>query len=357
MGQVTVWRATWLVLGDGCGRERGSGAHLRFTGGGRRTKIGRLMSPIRTRKRDFCRSSDLTPDEIRHVLDSAQRMKVALAQGARPPLLPGKTLAMIFEKPSLRTRCTFEIGMVQLGGHATYLAPHEIGLGKRESIHDIGRNLERWFDIVMARTYAQATVDELAVHCRIPVINALSDIEHPCQAMADYLTLLERAGDLKGFHLTYIGDGNNVCHSLMQIGAALGVHVTVSSPHRYEPTREMARAATDMGRITGGSYTFEPDPRKAVARAQAVYTDVWASMGQEAEAEERAVIFHPYQVNGELMKCAPAGAFVMHDLPAHRGEEITDEVMDGPTSVVFDQAENRLHAQKAIMVFLDAQSE
>jgi ornithine carbamoyltransferase len=314
------------------------------------------MSPICTHKRDLRTSGDLTAAEVEYILDNAQRIKTALLQGARPPLLPGKTLAMIFEKPSLRTRCTFEIGMVQLGGHATYLAPHEIGLGKRESISDIAHNLERWFDLVMARTFAQSTVDDLAKYCRIPVINALSDYEHPCQALADFLTLKEKVDTLKGFNLTYIGDGNNVAHSLMRIGAALGVNVTICSPDGYEPRHEIVKAAQEMGAQTGGSYHFESDPRRAVARAQAIYTDVWASMGQEAESEERAKIFAPYQVNGELVKLAPAGAFIMHDLPAHRGEEITDEVIDSEHSIVFDQAENRLHAQKGVMVFLDAES-
>ncbi|MCL5269089.1 MAG: ornithine carbamoyltransferase [bacterium] len=310
------------------------------------------MSPIHQHKRDLRTAADLDRDAIDAILERSLRMKEGLRRGGHEPHLAGKSLAMIFEKPSLRTRCTFEIGMFQLGGHAVYLGAAEIGLGKRESIHDVGRNLERWFDLVTARTFAQATVDGLAEHCRIPVINALSDAEHPCQAMADVMTLREKVGDLKGFNLTYIGDGNNICHSLMIIGARLGMNVTVSSPEGYEPGAAAARLAAAEAARHGGSYRFERDPRAAVERAQAVYTDVWASMGQEHEAEARAKLFAPWQVSAALMAAAPAGAFVMHDLPAHRGEEITDEVLDSPASIVFDQAENRLHAQKGIMVYL-----
>jgi ornithine carbamoyltransferase len=301
-------------------------------------------------------SADLTREDILAILKLAQEMKDALKRGMTRPFMAGKSLAMIFEKPSLRTRCTFEIGIVQLGGHAIFLGPEEIGLGRRETIHDVGRNLERWFDMVVARTFAQETVDELAEHCRVPVINALSDLEHPCQALADMLTLSEKVGRLEGFNLTYIGDGNNICHSLMRIGGKLGMNVTVSSPAGYEPRGEIAQATLEAARACGGAYRFVADPREAVAGAQAIYSDVWASMGQEDEAEARSRIFAPYQVNGELVAAAPAGALIMHDLPAHRGEEITDEVIDSPRSIVFDQAENRLHAQKGVMVFLDQAS-
>jgi ornithine carbamoyltransferase len=310
------------------------------------------MSPICHEKRDLCRSADLNREEIFEVLRRARELKTALREGPAMPMLTGRTLAMIFEKPSLRTRCTFEIGMFQLGGHAVYLQQHEIGIGTRESVHDIARNLERWFDLVMARTFSQATVDELARHCRLPVINALSDEEHPCQALADLLTLTERVGALDGFRLTYIGDGNNLCHSLMIMGVQMGMHVTVSSPVGYEPAPGVVRQATEIGAATGGAYSFESDPRAAVAAAQAIYTDVWASMGQEAEAEARKQVFLPYQVNEALVAAAPAGVLIMHDLPAHRGEEITADVMDHPNSVIFDQAENRLHAQKGLLVFL-----
>ncbi len=310
------------------------------------------MSPIRSSKRDLRTSDDLAPDEIDEVLRLATELKNELREGAPRPLLAGRALAMIFEKPSLRTRCTFELGIFQLGGHAVNLTHREIGLGQREPVGDIARNLERWFDLVMARTFRQATVDELAARCRIPVINALSDFEHPCQALADFLTLRERVGDLRGFNLTYIGDGNNICHSLIRIGVRLGVNVTVSSPAGYEPDPAVAEAAARDAARGGGAFHFTPDPRQAVARAQAVYTDVWASMGQEDEAAQRARVFAPYQVNAELLAAAPTDALIMHDLPAHRGEEITADVIDGPRSIVFDQAENRLHAQKAVMVFL-----
>lgn len=311
------------------------------------------MSPICQRKRDLRSSADLSREDIQKILKLSCDLKAAQKRGMARPWLAGKSLAMIFEKPSLRTRCTFEIGIVQLGGHGIYLAPQEIGLGHRESIHDVARNLERWFDMALARTFAQETVDELAQYCRVPIINALSDLEHPCQALADMLTLSEKVSSLEGFNLTYIGDGNNICHSLMQIGVKLGMHVTACSPEGYEPKASIVQATLVAANECGGSYTFERDPKAAVARAQAIYTDVWASMGQESEARERAKIFVPYQVNAELVAAAPAGAVVMHDLPAHRGEEITDEVMDSPCSIVFDQAENRLHAQKGVMVFLD----
>jgi len=311
------------------------------------------MSPICHHKRDLRTSADLSREDIEAILEQAEALKDAQQRGNARPILAGKSLAMIFEKPSLRTRCTFEIGMVQLGGHAIYLTPQEIGLGRRESIHDVARNLERWFDLVLARTYAQATVDELALHCHVPVINALSELEHPCQALADMMTLREKVGDLEGFTLTYIGDGNNICHSLMQIGVKLGMKITVSSPAGYEPFQGIVDLTREAAGQYGGSYRFERDPRAAVAGAQAIYTDVWASMGQENEAAQRSGVFEPYQVNGALVAAAPAGALIMHDLPAHRGEEITAEVIDDESSIVFDQAENRLHAQKGIMVFLD----
>ena len=312
------------------------------------------MNPINGRKRDLRTSADLSRDDIEEILNQSASIKDGLGRGSARPFLAGKALAMIFEKPSLRTRCTFELGIVQLGGHAIYLAPQEIGLGRRESIHDVARNIERWFDMVVARTFAQATVDELAHYCHIPVINALSDLEHPCQALADFLTLRETVGDLRGFNLVYIGDGNNICHSLMQIGVKLGMNITVSTPAGYEPLEGIVKRTMEAAQAHGGTYCHEPNPREAVKRAQAIYTDVWASMGQEDEAESRARVFAPYQVNAELAACAPNDAIIMHDLPAHRGEEITSDVLDGPNSIVFDQAENRLHAQKGVMVFLDA---
>jgi ornithine carbamoyltransferase len=314
------------------------------------------MSPIKSAKRDLRSSLDLGREDLVAILERAAELKADLKRGRRPPLMDGRCLAMIFEKPSLRTRCTFEIGMVQLAGHAIYLGPAEIGLGTRESIQDIARNLERWFDLALARTYSQDTIDDLCRHCRIPIINALSDMDHPCQALADFLTLTEKVGgspaDLAGFNLTYIGDGNNICHSLMVMGTRLGINVTVCAPEGYEPDAGFASAADSAGAGGGGRYRLERDPRAAVADANAIYTDVWASMGQEDQADARARVFHPYQVNGRLVAAARRGAFIMHDLPAHRGEEITDEVIDGPDSIVFDQAENRLHAQKGVVVWL-----
>jgi ornithine carbamoyltransferase len=310
------------------------------------------MSPIQATKLDLRSSLDLDRGALTTILARAVELKRELAAGRRVAPLEGRTLAMIFEKPSLRTRCTFEIGMKQLGGHAIYLTPAEIGLGQRESIHDVARNLERWFDLALARTFRQATVDELCHWARIPVINALSDADHPCQALADYQTLMEKAGDLKGFDLTYIGDGNNICHSLMVIGTRLGVNVTVCTPEGYAPAEEFAAAARAAAAEGGGRYRHTTDPRDAVAGARAIYTDVWASMGQEDEAAARAKVFLPYQVNAALVAAAPEGALIMHDLPAHRGEEITSDTMDSENSIVFDQAENRLHAQKGVMAWL-----
>ncbi len=311
------------------------------------------MSPIRQSKRDLCRSGDLSAEDIEVIFELATVLKGALQKGVPTPTLAGKSLAMIFEKQSLRTRATFELGMFQLGGYAVYLSPAEIGLGKRETVNDIARNLERWFDLAIARTFLQSTVDELAANCRIPMINALSDEEHPCQALADYFTLREKFGALAGLNLTYIGDGNNICHSLMMIGAKLGLNITVSSPPGYEPKKQYVEGMKEDLQRVGGSYAFCSDPKEAVRNAALVYTDVWASMGQEAEAEERRKMFQGYQVNADLLALAPKDALVMHDLPAHRGEEITGEILDGPQCIAFDQAENRLHAQKGILAFLD----
>ena len=247
--------------------------------------------------------------------------------------------------------------MYQLGGHAVYLAPADIGLGRRESIHDVAKNLERLFDLITARVFKHSTVRELAKHARIPVINALSDMEHPCQALADFLTVYEKRVSLYDFTIAYIGDGNNVCHSLILISAILGAHIRISSPAGYEPKKAIVeKAARLFKKSAAGSYEFFHKPAEAVKKADAIYTDVWASMGQESESEARKKIFLPYQVNGTLLKRAPDDVLIMHDLPAHRGEEITDEVIDSDHSIVFDQAENRLHAQKAIMVFLIGKS-
>jgi len=288
----------------------------------------------------------LTAEEIRSLLELAQRVK-ARREDYRQALA-GKTLAMLFEKPSLRTRATFEIGMKELGGNALYLGPQEIGLGTRESVPDVARNLSRWVHVIMARVFAHQTVAGLAEHASVPVINGLSDFEHPCQALGDYLTLLEHKGSLPGATLAWVGDGNNVCHSLIVGAARLGVRMRVATPPGYEPDA----AVVEEARGFGGSIEIFPNAAEAVAGADAVYTDVWASMGQEAEAEERRKIFRPYQVNAELMGKAGKGALFMHCLPAHRGDEVTDAVIDAPTSVVYDQAENRLHSQKALLLAL-----
>jgi len=305
------------------------------------------------RGRDLLGINDLTSEECMALLQLAAEMKQTTRAGGevirwkRPHLL-----AMIFEKPSLRTRFTFEAAMVQLGGHAIYLSPSEIGLGKRESVADVARNLERWCQAIMARVFAHQTLIELAENAKVPVINALSDLEHPCQALADFQTLIEHKGEAKGKHLVFVGDGNNVAHSLMLLAAKLGTHFTIACPEGYEPNAHILNLAREIAAATGALITVMRDPKEAVRTADAIYTDVWASMGQEHEAEQRKQVFMPYQVNAKLLKAAKPGAMVMHCLPAHRGEEITDEVMDGAQSVVFDQAENRLHAQKAVLAAL-----
>jgi len=266
--------------------------------------------------------------------------------------LKGKILAMIFQKPSLRTRMTFEVGMLQLGGEAVYLSPSDSQVGTRETLHDVGKNLERWVDAIMIRTFAHQNVIDLAQACRIPVINALTDLLHPCQAMADFFTLKEKRGDLVNFKLAYVGDGNNVCHSLLSAAAKAGSKMSVATPPGYEPDPEIKKQAEVDGKETGASFFFTNDPSEAVENADAVYTDVWASMGQEQEKENRAKIFAPFQVNKSLMAKAKEEAFFMHCLPAHRGEEVTDDVIDSSQSVVYDQAENRLHVQKTIMLLL-----
>jgi ornithine carbamoyltransferase len=306
-------------------------------------------------KKDFISIHDLSLYEFHEIMDLASKMKASPQHSHKA--LKNKVLAMIFQKPSLRTRMTFEVGMLELGGHAVYLSPGDGPVGLRESFYDVGKNLERWVDGIMIRTFAHQNIIDLAAAVRIPVINALSDRLHPCQAMADFFTLKEKAGDLSKLKLAYVGDGNNVCHSLMLAGAKAGVTLAVSTPTGYPPNPEIIRLAREDGRDTGFSLTITDDPGGAVAGADAVYTDVWASMGQEAEKEARARIFAPFQVNRDLMAKAKRGAFFMHCLPAHRGDEVSDEVIDSPASIVFDQAENRLHVQKAIMVLLMGKTE
>ena len=263
--------------------------------------------------------------------------------------LKNKILAMIFQKPSLRTRATFEAGMLQLGGEAIYFSPSDIQMGTRETPQDVGKNLERWMDGIMIRTFANQIVIDLARACRIPVINAMTDLLHPCQAMADFLTLKEKLGDLRNCKLTYVGDGNNVCNSLLYAAAKSGSKIDVATPPGYEPNPEILKQAEEDGKETGFSFHITNDPFEAVQGADAVYTDTWASMGQEDEKEKRAKIFVAYQVNSELMSKAKPDTLFMHCLPAHRGEEITAEVLDGPNSIVFDQAENKLYLHQALL--------
>jgi ornithine carbamoyltransferase len=303
--------------------------------------------------KDFLSIHDLSLFEYSKLMDLTQEIKKNPKKYKTK--LQGKILAMIFEKPSLRTRMTFEAGMLQLGGQAIYLSPTDIQIGKRESLYDIGKNMERWVDGIMIRTFAHTNVIDLAAAASIPVINALTDLSHPCQGMADFFTLREKKPGLE--KLAYVGDGNNVCHSLMFAAARAGIALAVAVPQGYEPNPDIIRQAQEDGRETGYAFDLMHDPYAAVRGADAVYTDVWASMGQETEKEKRAEIFAPFQVNKALMAEAKPGALFMHCLPAHRGEEVTDEVIDSAQSIVFDQAENRLHAQKAIMLSLMGKKE
>jgi ornithine carbamoyltransferase len=302
------------------------------------------------RRKDFLTIRDFTTAELLHLLEVARDIK------ARPAhygdALKGKTLALIFEKPSLRTRVTFDVGIQQLGGFSVYLSPAEINLGKRESIYDVAKNLERMVQGIMIRTFGHDIVEKMAEFACIPIINGLTDFSHPCQAMADYLTILEYKGRLEGVKVAYVGDGNNVSNSLMFAAARFGAHIAIGSPRGYEPKPEVVAWATENGLKTGSTCLVTNDPAEAAHQADVVYTDTWASMGQEAEAYARRAVFRPYQVNAALMACAKDDALFMHCLPAHRGEEVTDEVIDAKNSVVFSQAENRLHAQKAVMLEL-----
>jgi ornithine carbamoyltransferase len=300
--------------------------------------------------RDLVSSRDLSSGEVRSVLDLAAVVKARPSDFRRT--LEGKQLVMFFEKPSLRTRLTFEAGMASLGGTAFFMDQTGGRIDARESLHDIAHNLERWVDVIVLRTFAHSTVENMAAHASIPVINALSDLEHPCQALADYSVLQERFGNLKNVTLAYVGDGNNVAHSLLLTGAMLGSHVRVATPQGYEPNAEIFAAAQEVAQETGARLELYSDPREAVAGVDAVYTDAWASMGQEHETAIRVPVFEPYQVNQKLMAKAAPHALFMHCLPAHRGMEVTDEVMDSPQSVIFDQAEGRLHVQKAILMLL-----
>jgi ornithine carbamoyltransferase len=299
-------------------------------------------------KRDFISMFDLTNDEIYEIFDLTKKLKESQKKGVEHKILKDKTLAMVFEKPSLRTRVTFETGMTQLGGHAIYLAPADINLGTRESVPDAAKNLSRWVDLIMARVFAHKTVEDLAKNATIPVINGLCDLEHPCQVMCDLFTVIEKKKSLKNVTIAYIGDGNNVCNSFLAASTLLGFQLNVATPKGYEPNKDyLAKAET---------ANLYHNPQDVIEDADIVYTDVWASMGQEKEAEQRKKIFMPFQLNKKLLQNAKKNYLIMHCLPAHRGEEITDEVIDGPHSIVLDQAENRLHIQKALMVWLSQKS-
>ncbi|MFL5800506.1 MAG: ornithine carbamoyltransferase [Roseiflexaceae bacterium] len=301
----------------------------------------------------FLSTADLSRADAEALLARAQTLKAEWKNGGHSEWpLRGKTLALVFEKPSLRTRVAFEAGVTQLGGHASYLSANDIDMGGRESVPDVARNLSRWVQAISARVFKHTTIETLARHASVPVINALSDREHPCQALADMLTLLERFGRLRGLRLAYVGDGNNVCHSLMLLGATLGVNVAVACPPDYRPDPEILDQAARLADESDAAIAVSADPGEAAAGADAVYTDVWTSMGQEHEAARRRPAFQPYQVNPALMAQARADTLFMHCLPAHRGEEVAADVIDGPNSVVFDQAENRLHVQKALILTL-----
>jgi ornithine carbamoyltransferase len=300
--------------------------------------------------KDFLSIRDFTPSEIQYLLVLARQVKADPT--AFSTALKRETLAMIFEKPSLRTRVTFDVGIQQLGGFSLYLSPAEINLGKRESVYDVAKNLERMVQGIMIRTFDHAVVVEMARNASIPVINGLTDYSHPCQAMADFLTIWESKGNLEGLKIAFVGDGDNVARSLAFAGAQLGAHVWVASPPFYELDSESVRWARERAEETGGSCVVTNDPEEAVSGADVVYTDVWASMGKEAEAEKRRHVFLPYQVDGTLFRRAKRDAIFLHCLPAHRGEEVTNEVIDSPRSLVFQEAENRLHTQKAIMLEL-----
>jgi ornithine carbamoyltransferase len=298
-------------------------------------------------KRDFLELSGLTAAELDGLMRLAARLKAELKDGIEHPYLRGKTLAMIFQKPSLRTRLTFETGMAQLGGHAIYLAPQDIGIGERESVKDVARNLSCWVDLIMIRTFSHNICVELAREATVPVINGLTDLLHPCQLLADLQALREHFGDLRKLRIAFVGDGFNLAQSWIEAAALIPFELRVACPRGYEPQADFVKR---LRQTTSGVLTH--DPIAAVRDADAIYTDTWTSMGQEGEAAARRAAFKDFQLNTALLKHAGPNAVVMHCLPAHRGEEITDEVIDGPSSIVLEQAENRLHAQKAVMIWL-----
>jgi len=297
--------------------------------------------------KDFLTLEDWPAEDLLAILARARELKALLRKGERPQTLLGRTMAMYFEHPSLRTHVTFEAGMTQLGGHGIFLSPEQVGVGTRESPRDVALNLSRWVDVIVARTASHALAVELAEAASIPVINGLTDLAHPCQAMADLLTISERI-PLERASLAYVGDGNNVANSLLIGAALLGLELRLGTPASHRPALRVRQAAERFAARSGARLSWSADPSEAVRGADFVYTDVWTSMGQEAEADARQALFEPYQVNERLLRHAPE-AFVLHCLPAHRGQEITSDVLDGPRSLVLDQAENRLHAQKAVL--------
>ncbi len=297
------------------------------------------------KKRDFLSITDLSPEEVHDLLRRAKDLK----SGTQSASLEGKTVALLFEKPSLRTRVSFDVAVHQLGGHALYLAKDEVGLAGREAVSDVARVLSRYVDVIVARTYAHETLEVLAAYSSIPVINALSDVEHPCQALGDLLTMQEKIGRLEGLNIAVIGDGNNVAASLALGAASMGVNLVIASPPGYELPKHVLHQAESLAGKNGATIRQVTRPEEAAKEADVVYTDVWISMGQEEEAEQRRRDFQGYQINPSLMEIARPGAIFMHPLPAHRGEEVSNEMLDHPQAVVFDQAENRLHAQKAVL--------
>ena len=305
-----------------------------------------LAAPI-SLSNDLLTGAEWSPQQTRELLHLAAEIKAHPTRYAST--LRGKFIALIFEKPSLRTRVTFEVGIQSMGGGVIFLDHTQARLGERESISDVARNLERWVHGIVARVYEQRVLEEMAANADIPVVNALSDKFHPCQALADFLTIEEKVGSLRGFKLAYVGDGNNVCHSLIFLAARLGVHLRIATPPGYAPLAEVVQEAKRVARETRAKIELFTDPREAVAGANGVYTDAWTSMGFEAEGDVRESVFQPYQVNTELMALAAPDALFLHCLPAHRNHEVTAEVLDGPQSVVLDQSENRMYVQKAIL--------
>lgn len=310
------------------------------------------MAVLDLKGKDLISVHDWSTEEVLQVLKTAEMLKMCSKAGKEMELLKGKALGMIFTKPSTRTRVSFEVAMHQLGGYALYLSASDLQLGRGETIADTARVLSRYLDGIMIRTYSHSDVVELARHASIPVINGLTDLLHPCQALTDVFTIYEKKGKLEGLTLAFVGDGDNVAHSLMFTCAKVGMNVRVATPRGYEPDPEVVSAAKADARAFGSEVTVLEDPVEAVKGADVVYTDVWVSMGKEAEKEERRKAFLPYQVNSSLMEAAKPDAIFMHCLPAHRGDEVTDEVIDGPKSVVWDEAENRLHVQKAILALV-----